>query len=212
MIIAIDGPSAAGKSTIAKLLAEKLGIDYIDTGAMYRALALKAVRNGVDIEDREALAAFLAGTDIDVAGTEVLLDGEDVSGLIRTGEISMQASRISAIPSVREKLVAIQRGIGARKSVVMDGRDIGSNVFPGADFKFFITAAPEVRAGRRLKEYEEKGESVPYDTVLADIVKRDWDDMNRPLNPLVQTEDAILIVTDDLGIEEVLEKTINYLQ
>ena len=212
MIIAIDGPSAAGKSTIAKLLAKKLGIEYIDTGAMYRALALKAIQKGVDVDDEAELASLLGSTDIDLAGTQVLLDNEDVADRIRTGEVSMQASRISAIPAVRKKLVALQREIGARKSVVMDGRDIGSNVFPNADHKFFITASSEVRAERRRKELAERGEDAPYETVLADIVKRDWDDSHRDLNPLIQTEDAILIATDDLGVEEVLEEVIKYLQ
>ena len=212
MIIAIDGPSAAGKSTIAKLLAKKLGIEYIDTGAMYRAVALKAIRCGTNIDDEAELAALLEGTSVDLSGTQVLLDGEDVSGLIRTEEISMGASRISAIPAVRAKLVALQREIGARKSVVMDGRDIGSNVFPGAEYKFFVTASPEVRAERRRKELAERGEDVPFEDLLADIKKRDWDDSNRPLNPLVRTEDAVLIMTDDLNIDEVLETVINYLQ
>ena len=208
MIIAIDGPSAAGKSTIAKLLAKELGIDYIDTGAMYRAIALKVMRCGVNAENEAELAVFLAATDIDLAGPQVLLDGEDVSGLIRTEEVSMQASKISAIPAVRGKLVALQRDIGARKSVVMDGRDIGSNVFPGAEYKFFITASPEVRAERRLKELKVRGETVVFEDVLNDIRKRDWDDSNRPLNPLVQTEDATLILTDDLGINEVLAEVL----
>ena len=212
MIIAIDGPSAAGKSTAAKLLAKELGVDYIDTGAMYRAVALKVVRDGIDTDDAIALAALLDNTDVDLAGPKVLLDDEDVSGLIRTEEISMQASRISAIPAVRNKLVAMQREIGVRKSVVMDGRDIGSNVFPGADYKFFITASPEARAERRRKELAEKGEDVSFEEVLEDVKKRDWDDSNRALNPLVQTEDAILIVTDELGIEETLRTIINNLQ
>jgi len=212
MIIAIDGPSAAGKSTAAKLLAKELGVDYIDTGAMYRAVALKVVRDGIDTDDAIALAALLDNTDVDLAGPKVLLDDEDVSGLIRTEEISMQASRISAIPAVRNKLVAMQREIGVRKSVVMDGRDIGSNVFPGADYKFFITASPEARAERRRKELAEKGEDVSFEEVLEDVKKRDWDDSNRTLNPLVQTEDAVLIVTDELGIEETLRTIINNLQ
>jgi len=212
MIIAVDGPSAAGKSTVAKLLAKELGIEYIDTGAMYRAVALKIVRKDIDTDSEEALTALLDGTDVDLMGPMVLLDGEDVSGLIRTEEVSMQASRISAIPAVRYKLVALQREMGARKSVVMDGRDIGSNVFPGAEYKFFITASPEVRARRRLKELAEKGEDVTYEEVLKDVEKRDWDDSHRELNPLVQTDDAILIVTDDLGIEEALQAALNYLQ
>ena len=211
MIIAVDGPSAAGKSTVAKLLAKELGIEYIDTGAMYRAVALKVARNGVDSDDAAALGALLDGTGVDLSGTQVLLDGEDVSALIRTEDVSMQASRISQIPAVRQKLVALQREMGARKSVVMDGRDIGSNVFPGADYKFYITASPEVRAERRRKELEGRGESVSFAEVLADVEKRDWDDSHRALNPLVQTEDAILIVTDDLGIEEVLNLVLNNL-
>ena len=211
MIIAIDGPSAAGKSTMAKLLAKELGIDYIDTGAMYRAVALKVMRDDVDTDDEAALDAMLDGTDVDIAGAGVLLDGEDVSGLIRTEEVSMQASRISAIPAVRQKLVTLQREMGVRKSVVMDGRDIGSNVFPGAEYKFFVTASPEVRAERRRKELAGKGETVSFEDVLADVEKRDWDDSHRALNPLVQTDDAILIVTDDLGIEDVLREAIKYL-
>ena len=211
MIIAIDGPSAAGKSTAAKLLAKELGIDYIDTGAMYRAVALKVMRCGIDTDDEEVLAALLDSMGIDLDGARVLLDGEDVSGLIRTEDVSMQASRISAIPAVRQKLVASQREMGARKSVVMDGRDIGSNVFPGADHKFFITASPEVRAERRYKELAEKGAKVSYEEVLEDVKKRDRDDSHRALNPLVQTEDAILIVTDDLGIEETLILLLKYL-
>jgi len=212
MIIAFDGPSAAGKSTVAKLLAKELGIEYIDTGAMYRAVALKVVRDGVDTDDEAALFALLDSTEVDLSGPQVLLDGEDVSGLIRTEEVSMQASRISAIPAVRTKLVALQREMGARKSVVMDGRDIGSNVFPGAEYKFFITASPAVRAERRLKELKEKGEDVSFEEVLKDVEKRDWDDSHRALNPLVQTIDAILIETDDLTIEEVLNTALNYLQ
>ena len=211
MIIAIDGPSAAGKSTIAKLLAKELNIDYIDTGAMYRAIALKAMRCGTDVNNEAELGAMLDSTSVDLAGPQVLLDGEDVSGLIRTEEVSMKASSTSAIPAVREKLVALQREIGARKSVVMDGRDIGSNVFPGAEFKFFITASPEVRAERRRKELIGRGEEVNFEDVLADIKKRDWDDSNRPLNPLVQTEDAVLVITDDLSVDEVLKKVLTIL-
>ena len=212
MIIAIDGPSAAGKSTLAKLLANDLGIDYIDTGAMYRAIALKIVRNEIDAQDEKALEKLLSETDIDLDGSKVFLDGEDVSDKIRTNEISMQASRFSSIPAVRQKLVALQRQMGERKSVVMDGRDIGSNVFPNADYKFFVTASPEVRAERRRIELSEKGEDVPFEDLLADIKKRDWDDSHRELNPLIQTEDAIVIVTDNIGIEEMLAQTKKYIQ
>ena len=210
MIVAIDGPSAAGKSTIAKLLASELGIDYIDTGAMYRAVALKIIRTQTDTADEKAVDALLSETDIDLAGSKVFLDGEDVTSLIRTNEISMKASLVSQIPSVRQKLVALQRQIGNRKSVVMDGRDIGSNVFPNADFKFFITASPGERAERRRKELSERGEDVSFEALLKDIEKRDLDDSERALNPLVRTEDAILILTDGLGIDEVLETVKKY--
>ncbi|MDR3363939.1 MAG: (d)CMP kinase [Clostridiales Family XIII bacterium] len=212
MIIAIDGPSGAGKSTIAKLLAKEFGIDYIDTGAMYRAVALKVMGAGTDTSDADALGALLDGTDVDFAGGQVLLDSEDVSGQIRTPEVSMEASRVSAIPAVRKKLVALQREMGVRKSVVMDGRDIGSNVFPGAEHKFFITASPEVRAERRRKELAGKGENASFEEVLADIRKRDWDDSHRALNPLVKTDDAVEIGTDTLGIEAVLGAIKKYLQ
>ena len=212
MIIAIDGPSAAGKSTVAKTLAKNLGIDYIDTGAMYRALALKAIRLGTNTDDETELAALLDSTNIDLEGGQVLLDGRDVSEQIRTEEISMGASRISAIPAVREKLVALQRAMGSSKSVVMDGRDIGSNVFPNAEHKFFITASPETRAERRRKELAGKGEQVSFETVLEDTKKRDRDDSNRKLNPLIQTKDAVLVDTDNLSIDEVLTQITKYLQ
>ena len=212
MIIAVDGPSAAGKSTIAKLLAEDFGIDYIDTGAMYRAVALKVIRTGIDASDKKMINDLLDSTDVDLVGSEIFLDRENVTSLIRTNEISMQASKISQIPEVRQKLVALQRLMGERKSVVMDGRDIGSNVFPNADYKFFITASPEIRAERRQKELIERGEDVPFEDLLADIKKRDTDDSERKLNPLVRTEDAILILTDNLSIKEALEKTKSYIQ
>jgi cytidylate kinase len=212
MIIAVDGPSASGKSTLAKNLAKDLGIDYIDTGAMYRAVALKIIRAGINDDDEQELDMLLSETDIDFSGGRVFLDGEDVSHLIRTNEISMQASRISAKPAVRQKLVDLQREIGKRKSVVMDGRDIGSNVFPDADYKFFVTASPEVRAERRREELLLRGEDVPFEELLRDIEKRDWDDSHRALNPLVRTEDAILILTDGSSIEETFERAKKYIQ
>jgi len=202
--IAIDGPSGAGKSTIAKALAEKLYADYIDTGAMYRAVALKAVRVGVDGSDEAELQKMLDATDIDFRGGSIFLDGEDVSGFIRTPEISSEASRLSAFPQVRTKLVALQRAMGERKNVVMDGRDIGTNVFKDARCKLFITARAEERARRRTKELLEKGMPANYEEVLADAKKRDKDDSTRSLNPLVKADDAIEINTDGMGIEEVL--------
>jgi cytidylate kinase len=207
-VVAVDGPSGAGKSTTAKLLAEALGIDYIDTGAMYRAVGLKFLKSGVqdsaaDFEER--IGIVLAETAIDLDGGRIWLDREDVSGLIRTPEITMAASKYSALPQVREKLVSLQRDMGARKSVVMDGRDIGTNVFPEARFKFFITASSETRAKRRHKELLEKGMHERLDDVLADIEKRDQDDSERELNPLARAADAVLLVTDNFGIDEVTD-------
>ncbi|MDR2610825.1 MAG: (d)CMP kinase [Clostridiales Family XIII bacterium] len=201
-VIAIDGPSGAGKSTVAKLLSEKLGIEYIDTGAMYRAAALYLLGAGIDIHDSEALNAALGEMSIDFSDGRTMLNGEDISALIRTPEVTAFASESSALALVREKLVALQRRMGAEKSVVLDGRDIGTNVFPHTKFKYFLTASPEVRARRRADEMEERGEDPDFDEVLAAINKRDLSDMTRELNPLVQAADAVLIVTDDMSAED----------
>ena len=206
--IAIDGPSGAGKSTIAKIVAEKMGIDYIDTGAMYRAIGLKMMTEGVSREDTEEAAAarqeVLDRTEIDFDRGVITLDGEDVSGKIRTPEISIAASDYSKFPEVRSKLVAIQREIGHRKSVVMDGRDIGTNVFTDAQYKFFLTATPEERARRRVKELNEKGEDVSYEATLEDIKQRDYNDTHRKLNPLAKADDAIEVDTTAMSIDEVV--------
>jgi cytidylate kinase len=204
-VIAIDGPSGAGKSTIAKALSETLGIDYIDTGAMYRAIALQILRDGIDLADDDAISVMLEHVSVDQVSGRTLLNGEDISGKIRTPEVTAMASDSSALPKIREKLVALQRQMGERKSVVMDGRDIGSNVFKNADYKFFITASPEVRAKRRFDEFTEKGVATTFEEVLSDICERDYNDSHRATNPLVKTDDAIEIFTDDLGIPEVLE-------
>ena len=205
--IAVDGPSGAGKSTIAKIIAEKLNIDYIDTGAMYRAIGLKMMNGGIsrEEEDVEERQKVLDDTTIDFENGVILLDGEDVSGLIRTPEVSMAASDYSRLPEVREKLVAIQREIGHRKSVVMDGRDIGTNVFPDAQYKFFLTATAEERAKRRVAELIEKGQDVDYEATLEDIKQRDYNDSHRKLNPLKKADDAIEIDTTDMSIEEVTQ-------
>ena len=202
--IAIDGPSGAGKSTMAKLLAKELQIDYIDTGAMYRALALKLFRTGTDYNDAEALAALLADTDVDYAAGKVYLDGEDVSGLIRTGEVSEMASASSAIPAVREKLVSLQQGMAKRKSLVMDGRDIGTVVIPDADVKFYLTASARERALRRCKEYEEKGMTVDLEKVEEDMRIRDYRDSHREIGPLKKADDAIEIDSTGMTIGEVI--------
>ena len=206
--VAIDGPSGAGKSTIAKAVAKKLGIDYVDTGAMYRAVGYKASSYNVPPEDSEAVKKLLADTDIDFVNGDIVLDGAVVNDKIRTPEISKAASIYSAIPEVREKLVEIQRGMGARKSVIMDGRDIGTNVFRDAEYKIFLTASAEERAERRFEELTAKGQEVRFDEVLRDIEKRDHDDMTRALNPLRKAEDAVEVDTTGLSIDEVIERVL----
>lgn len=210
--IAIDGPSGAGKSTIAKAVAERLGIDYIDTGAMYRAVGYKVRRDGVDVEDGEALERMLADTDIDFTDGRILLDGEDVGGVIRTPEISMMASVVSAKAPVRAKLVDIQRAMGTRKSIIMDGRDIGTNVLKDAEYKIYLTASAEERADRRYKELLEKGEDVDYAQILEDIRQRDHNDMTRELNPLCKAEDAVELDTTGMGIEEVVTAVLDMIR
>jgi cytidylate kinase len=208
--VAIDGPSGAGKSTVARLVASAIGADYIDTGAMYRAVALKMLAEGVAPESEpDRLAALLDHTEIDFTGGRIMLDGEDVIGKIRSPEVTAMASACSALAAVREKLVALQRGMGAVKSVVMDGRDIGTNVFPDAEYKFFLTASAEERARRRYAELEAAGGSVDYGEVLAAIEKRDWDDSHRALNPLQKADDALLIGTDGMSIDEVVEQILS---
>ena len=212
LTIAIDGPSGAGKSTIAKAVAERLCIDYIVTGAMYRAIGYKMKKNGISADESVKLAAMLENTDIDFVAGDIILDGNIVNDKIRTPDISKRASVCSALPSVREKLVAIQRNMGRKKSVIMDGRDIGSNVFPDAEFKFFLTASAEERAERRHRELVEKGQSVSFEEVLEDIKQRDYRDMTRRLNPLRKAEDALEIDTTGLSIEDVTDKIIKEIE
>ena len=202
--IAIDGPSGAGKSTIAKAVAKALDIDYIDPGAMYRAIGYKIDKEGVPFEEGDALAALLDSTDIDFVSGDIILDGVIVNDLIRTPEVSMLASKCAALPSVRAKLVEIQRGMGQRKSVIMDGRDIGTNVLKDAEYKIFLTASAEERAQRRFKELQEKGETQTYEEVLEDVKQRDYNDMTRELNPLRKADDAIELDTTGMGIDEVV--------
>ncbi len=203
--IAIDGPSGAGKSTIAKLVAKKLGIDYIDTGAMYRAVGYKMNRDGIPFEECDELKVMLDATDIDFVSGDIILDGDIVNTLIRTSEISQLASKCSALPMVREKLVEIQRNMGSRKSVIMDGRDIGTNVLKDAEYKFFLTASAEERAERRHKELIEKGEEITFEEVLKDIQTRDHNDMTRALNPLKKADDALEVDSTGMDIEQVTE-------
>ena len=207
--IAIDGPSGAGKSTIAKLVAARLGIDYIDTGAMYRAIGYKMKMNTIAADEEQKLKEMLDDTDIDFVDGDIILDGAVVNDKIRTSEISHMASICSAVPEVREKLVEIQRSMGRRKSVIMDGRDIGTNVLKDAEYKFFLTASDKERADRRHKELLEKGEDISFDEVLNDIRTRDHNDMTRKLNPLAKAEDAVEIDSTGLNIDQVTEKILN---
>lgn len=202
--VAIDGPSGAGKSTIAKAVAQELGIDYIDTGAMYRSVGYKMKQEGITAEQTEQLQEMLDHTEIDFVKGDIILDGEIVNDKIRTSEISQAASVCSALPAVREKLVELQRGMGTKKSVIMDGRDIGTNVLKDAEYKIFLTASAQERAERRHKELLEKGEKISYEEVLRDIEQRDYNDMNRTLNPLRKADDAVEVDTTGLSIEEVI--------
>ena len=209
--IAIDGPAGAGKSTIAKALAKDLGFIYVDTGAMYRAMALYLLREGIAADDKEGQAEACQSVDISIrfidGAQHVILNGEDVSGLIRTDEVSQMASVSSTNPAIREKLVALQQKLGRETSVVMDGRDIGTVVLPDAPVKIYLTASVEVRARRRyLETIEKEGEgSVTYEEIEASIRERDERDMNREVSPLRQAEDAVLVDTSDMTIDEVKE-------
>ena len=203
--IAIDGPGGAGKSTIAKLVSNKLGLEYIDTGAMYRAIGLKLNRERISPNDIEAIRESLDNTSIDFVDGKIILDDEDVSDIIRTQEISKLASMYSQIPDVRTKLVDIQRRIAGGKGVIMDGRDIGTNVLTDAELKIFLTAAPMIRARRRYDELVSKGVQAVFNDIYDDIKDRDYQDTHRKLNPLVKAEDAVLLDTSEMSIEEVVD-------
>ena len=202
--IAIDGPSGAGKSTIAKAVAKRLGIDYIDTGAMYRAIGLKMTRLNLPMEESEALQQMLEETDIDFHAGDVILDDVVVNDLIRTPEMSMAAAACGALGMVGDKLVELQRKMGQKKSVIMDGRDICEVVLPDAEYKYYLTATAEERARRRTAELIEKGQQVNFEQVLADIQQRDYNDMNREITPLKKADDAVEIDSTDMSIEEVV--------
>lgn len=206
LIIAIDGPAASGKSTTARHLARRLGYVYLDTGAMYRACALKAKRCGIDPKDAQAVRAMLEDLDISIKMTDdenvILLDGEDVSQAIRENEISRLASDISALPDVRYKMVELQRKLGAEGGVILDGRDIGTFVFPYADLKFYLIASQEVRARRRWLELQKKGVEAGLKSVIRELAERDRNDKARELAPLSKADDAIEIDTSDMGVRE----------
>ncbi|WP_041587564.1 (d)CMP kinase [Thermoanaerobacterium thermosaccharolyticum] len=204
--VAIDGPAGAGKSTVAKKLAEKLNFTYIDTGAMYRALTYKTIIEDIDINNKDKIVELASKIDIKLENDRVLLDGIDISNEIRTPIVSEKVSLISKIPEVREIMVNLQRQLANNGSVIMDGRDIATVVMPNAQFKFFLTASAEVRAMRRYNELVEKKISVSYDDILRDIKKRDKIDMERDIAPLKKSDDSIVIDTSDMTIEEVVCK------
>ena len=217
--IAIDGPAGAGKSTIAKAAAKQLGFIYVDTGALYRAVAFEMMSRGISAGDREKVAAELEKFDTGffslrfIDGVQHVFSGEkDVSGMIRTPEVSMGASAVSAIPEVRKFLFELQRSIAAENNVIMDGRDIGTVVLPNADIYIFLTASAEVRADRRYKELAEKPDCPTYEQVLADIKQRDYNDMNRETAPLKQADDAVLADTSNLDLDGAISLIISLIK
>lgn len=212
--VAIDGPAGAGKSTISRKAAAELGYIYIDTGALYRTVGLNALRLGADIQDDEAVIATLTDelkVELKFIDGEqrMFLNGEDVSSAIRTPEASMAASRVSAVPAVRQYLFDLQKNLAKNNNCIMDGRDIGTVVLPNADVKIFLTASPEARAERRFKELQEKGMDTSYEEVLKDMKKRDYDDSHRAIAPLKQADDAILCDTSKIDLQQSIELIIN---
>ena len=215
--IALDGPAGAGKSTIARRAAKALGFIYVDTGAMYRTIGLAASEKGIEPVDSPELDALLSEITIDLTFNDngeqvVLLNGRDVSGLIRTPEASMTASRISAVPSVRAFLLGLQRDMAKAHDVIMDGRDIGTVVLPDAQVKIFLTASPEARAGRRYKELIEKGMDVKFEDILQDVITRDFNDTHREIAPLKPAEDSVTVDTTELDFEQSVEAILNVIK
>ncbi|WP_285823891.1 (d)CMP kinase [Schaedlerella arabinosiphila] len=208
--VAIDGPSGAGKSTIAKLVAKEKGYIYVDTGAMYRALAVYFLEKGIAPEDRAGIIAAAGEAEVSIRYEEgvqqVYLNGENISSKLRAEEVGNMASKTSIIPEVRERLLELQRSLAREKDVIMDGRDIGTYILPGADVKIYLTASVETRARRRYEELIEKGADCDYQEIAKDIQERDERDMNREVAPLRQAADAVLVDSSDMTIAEVVEK------
>lgn len=214
--IAIDGPAGAGKSTIAKTVSKELGYIYVDTGALYRTVGLNALRKGVDTKDAEGVIATLEGLEVSLRFIDkeqrVFLGDEDVSTAIRQNEVSMAASNVSAIPKVREFLFDLQRNIAKNNNCLMDGRDIGTVVLPDAQIKLFLTASAEARADRRYKELIEKGQTVDYDVILQEIKDRDYQDSHREIAPLKQADDAILVDSTEMNLQETIDYMLNLIK
>lgn len=214
--VAVDGPAGAGKSTVSRRAAKILGLVYVDTGALYRAIGLYAIENGIDTKDEKAVTSVLKDITVDLDNSDgeqrVLLCGEDVTGNIRTGAVSMAASDVSSYPEVRAFLLETQKKIAREKSVIMDGRDIGTVVLPEADVKVFLTADAAVRAKRRFLELTERKEKVDYNTILAEINERDHNDKNRAVAPLKQADDAILLDTSKMSFDESIQALVNIIR
>ncbi len=208
--VAIDGPAGAGKSTIAKLVAKEKGYIYVDTGAMYRGLAIHFLKKGIDPENKEAVAKACQDAEVTIGYEngiqQIYLNGENVTEMLRTEEVGNMASKTSAIPEVREKLLDLQRSLAREKDVIMDGRDIGTNILPDADVKIYLTASVETRAERRYKELKEKGEKCDLAEISRDIRERDERDMTREIAPLKKAEDAVLVDSSDMTIKEVVDE------
>ena len=208
MIITIDGPAGSGKSTVSKKVARSLGFSYLDTGAMYRAVTYEIIARKIDLNDRSALIKLLDTIKLSFVNDKIHINSEDRSGEIREPEIDTHVSAVSALPLVREKLVKLQQHIGEHSDIVADGRDMGSTVFPHADFKFYLDASPEIRAHRRFLELQAKGHSLDLKTILEELIKRDNYDMSRKISPLIVPPNAVVIDTGRLTIEEVCSRII----
>lgn len=204
LVIAIDGPAGAGKSTISKLIAKNLGINYIDTGAMYRAITYKCIKEDIDVNDIQRVVDLCSRTDVDFVDNNIYLDGQRLDEEIRTLQVSSRVSDVAKIPQVREFLLEKQREIGKRSDVILDGRDVGTHIFPDAKYKFFLNASAQERGRRRYQELIDKGQSVALEEIIEDIKKRDYIDSTRKVAPLVKADDAIEVDTTSMTIDQVV--------